>query len=97
MSFSEQEIQAVWEKGFRAGSYDPNYVRQDACAALMERVRHGDRHSRYGWEIDHIDPKGGDNIENLQPLQWENNVDKSDGQLKCAVRAIGNTNYATDT
>jgi 5-methylcytosine-specific restriction endonuclease McrA len=37
--------------------------------------------STYGWEIDHIKPvakRGGDEITNLQPLQWENNRRKGD-------------------
>ena len=35
----------------------------------------------YGWEIDHINPVasgGGDEIGNLQPLNWKNNSAKGD-------------------
>jgi len=42
---------------------------------------HGNTEAKYGWEIDHIKPlaMGGlDNIDNLQPLQWENNRKKGD-------------------
>ena len=34
-----------------------------------------------GWEIDHINPisnGGGDEIGNLQPIYWENNMAKGD-------------------
>jgi len=41
-----------------------------------------------GWEVDHIKPVsrgGGDELENLQPLQWENNRFKDDNwpQWQC--------------
>ncbi len=55
----------------------------------MERARHGDTNSVYGWEIDHIKPveKGStDDLSNLQPLQWENNRAKGDGPLNCVRR-----------
>ena len=50
---------------------------------------YGDCESPYGWEIDHINPNGGDGIGNLQPLQWQNNRAKGDGPLVCAVTAEG--------
>ena len=47
----------------------------------MNFPEHGNRDSEYGWEIDHIEPValgGGDELTNLQPLNWQNNVKKGD-------------------
>ncbi len=47
----------------------------------MQYSEHGNRNSNYGWEIDHINPVangGGDEINNLQPLYWDNNAKKGD-------------------
>ena len=52
----------------------------DVCGKLMLWDEYGNRHSEYGWEIDHILPreKGGrTTIENLQPLNWKSNEEKS--------------------
>ncbi len=35
---------------------------------------------------------GPDTLSNLRPLQWQNNVDKSDGRLRCNVTASGKDN-----
>ncbi len=85
MGFDEDTIQKVWEKGAADFRYSAAAYRKDACGAWMQRNEHGNRQSKMGWEIDHIDPNGRDSLSNLRPLQWENNNAKSDGRLKCVV------------
>jgi len=68
---------------------DPKIYRRDACGAWMKFNDHGDREAKYGWEIDHIHPEslgGTDELNNLQPLHWKNNVKKGDSPiLKCEI------------
>ncbi|TGK42469.1 HNH endonuclease signature motif containing protein [Leptospira andrefontaineae] len=92
MSWTDDVIQKVWEKGKEASPNDPKDWRKDECTAWMKRNEYGNRNSKYGWEIDHINPKGSDELSNLRPLQWENNNDKSDGRLKCNIVSNGNQN-----
>ena len=83
MSFNDEDVNKIWSKGKEIPGKDPNFVRQDACGTSMKKDDYGNRDSQQGWEIDHKDPQSGDDLSNLQPLQWENNLDKSDGKLKC--------------
>jgi len=91
-NWSDDTIQKVWEKSKTVSNNDPAEWRKDECGAWMARNQYGNRNSRYGWEIDHISPGGSDAVSNLRPLQWENNLDKSDGRLKCNVTADGINN-----
>ena len=77
-SFSETQIQQVWDKGKKVDGYDEDRYRKDACDAWMMREKHGEE-SLYGWQIDHVYPEseGGDEeLVNLRPMQWENNQSK---------------------
>jgi hypothetical protein len=76
MSFSDEKVQKVWEKGSVVSNNSPDEWRKDECGAWMNRKLYGNRESEYGWEVDHINPNGGDNLDNLRPLQWKNNLDK---------------------
>jgi hypothetical protein len=89
LSFSDEKVQQVWEKGHVVSNNDPNVWRKDDCTAWMNRSLYGNRESEYGWEIDHINPNGGDELSNLRPLQWKNNLDKGDGPLQCNVKSNG--------
>jgi hypothetical protein len=95
MSFSDEVVQLVWNKGTTVPNYDPNVWRKDACGAWIKRSAHTGKRVNpidYEWEIDHIDPNGGDAISNLRPLQWKNNLDKGQGRLTCTITSDGNRN-----
>lgn len=82
----EQTKLAVWNKGREivgkdGKHWDKDVWRWDIRGAVMKYSEHGNTESKFGWEIDHIKPsaKGGsDDLDNLQPLCWENNREKSD-------------------
>lgn len=95
MNWTDKDINAVWQKGTPVAGNDPNQWRHDPCKAWMSRQAYGNRDSQYGWEIDHINPNGGDGLANLQPLHWANNAAKSDGRLVCAVTSSGVSNINT--
>jgi hypothetical protein len=94
MSWSHEQKSAAWNKAKTVAGNDPNKWRKDACGAWIGWSFHGDRDSEYGWEVDHINPNGGDENHNLRALQWQNNVEKSDGRLACAVTAKDARNVA---
>lgn len=88
--FSAVIIDSVWDKGFIVERYDPHQLRQDACGSWMKKLDYGNVGSQWGWEVDHIYPAslgGSDSLDNLQPLQWENNRSKGDNfpNWQCAV------------
>lgn len=93
MSFGKIVIDAVWNKAVAVTGVDPRIKRKDKCGAWIARSAYGDHDSDFGWDIDHIHPVakgGGDQLLNLQPLHWKNNVSKGDGPDRpssyCVVR-----------
>ena len=78
--FSLETRRQVWNKAKQVEGYDPSKTRKDNCGAWIHWEKYGDTTDNgNGWEIDHIKPvaaNGGDDIGNLQPLQWQNNRKK---------------------
>lgn len=72
--WSESVKKAVWKKGKINPDYSPDVLRWDTHGNIMMWSEYGRMDSKFGWEIDLINPvidDGAENIENLQPLnQW---------------------------
>lgn len=88
MEVTEELKKQVWNQAREAEGYDRQKVRLDSCNAYMIYDDYG-KQSLYGWEIDHICPVSMleelgyskdmiDNVQNLRPMNWRNNLSKSD-------------------
>jgi hypothetical protein len=87
--FDRETVEKVWVKAQTDLWF--TFFKKDACGASIEKDEFG-KQTMYGWEIDHIVPvsQGGtDQIENLQPLHWENNVQKGEDCAKCWCKVRG--------
>ncbi len=72
--FRAEIIEAVWNKAAASREHPP--LRVDAYGALIWREGYGNLNSKFGWEIghkQHLANGAADDLENLLPLQWENN------------------------
>ena len=72
-------VQQVWEKAQQVDNINPNYLRKDIAGAWIGREAYNTE-TPYGWRIDHIEPiemGGKDELDNLQPLHWQNDESKS--------------------
>lgn len=90
MVITEDLKLSVWNKWKVIPNNKPNEWRQDECWAWIWFQFYWNRNNQYGWEIDHITPQSNwwnDNLSNLRPLQWENNISKSDWRLVCKITA----------
>lgn len=76
MVYSREIIDAVWAKAEVVPGCDPREFRKDSCGAWIRRTYFGcGGKCSMGWSIDVIKPELGEepvNLDNLQPLQWEN-------------------------
>lgn len=77
---SKKLIEKVWEKAKEMKGKEPDVWRKDTYGNKIRFASYGTE-GEFGWEMDHKIPKekgGSDNLRNLQPLQWEENREKSD-------------------
>lgn len=94
-NFTQEKINAAWEKAKTVAGHDANVYRQDSAGAWMQKDKYG-KEENFGWEVDHMFPEslgGNENNINLQAMQWENNRTKSDNfpNYKTSVTSNGNS------
>lgn len=105
MTVTEELKKQIWEKGRIVEGYDSDMYRKDACGAWIIWDKYGVQDNLYGWEIDHVYPKSKLeklgfteeqiwNIENLRPLQHQNNASKDDDypSYVAVITSDGNKN-----
>lgn len=79
-SWTQAQINAVWNKALIVVGRDKNVTRKDSCGAFISYSEYG-KLTDNGWEIDHRYPKslgGSDELSNLYPLHLKNNRGKGD-------------------
>lgn len=109
MEITEEIKRIVWDKGTKVQNFDPSKYRKDACGAWIAWDRYDDKHSPYGWQIDHIYPESKlqlkrlsresiDDIRNLRPMHWRNNASKGADYptYHSVVKAVDNHNENID-
>lgn len=92
-------IDKVWEQAVAVEGFNDSMIRKDCCGAWIVKAEYGNTDSEYGWYIDHVYPKvrgGDDNILNLRPVHWKNNIAKGSSfpVYYSAVTADGDKNVA---
>jgi len=98
LSYSVETIEAVWSKAVRAASSSRVQNAEwgkDIYGAWIRRGDYGRHGLSYAWKIEPIKSAaegGGDELVNLQALQWENNASEGGGELGCVIRSNGFTN-----
>ncbi len=93
--YTEEELDAIWQKGRVIEGMDPSVYRLDAADALMKKGLYGNE-GNLGWEVDHIYPKEKlkakhvpedrwNDMINLRPMNAKNNVAKGEDYPKYSV------------
>ena len=96
LGFMDELIEQVWSRATSVEGRNPDIWRKDFAGAWMRRDQYGVS-CKYGWVVDHIQPKssgGDDSLDNLQALHWRNNVSKGSDYpvLETRVTSDGNDN-----
>lgn len=99
MTYSNEDIERIWQTARKVEGMDARMVRKDPCGAWIVRDKFGMSDNEYGWEIDHIYPcalGGDDNLVNLRAMHCANNKSKGDNYPSyiVAVTSDGKNNIA---
>ena len=81
--FDAAIIEAVWNKAVPSKQHPP--LRMDVRGTLIWKEGYSNTNSRFGWVIARRRPLsqgGGDDLDNLEPVQWENNRLNGNGHTR---------------
>ena len=87
MTFDEETIQAVWEKGRATLERDATLWREDECGAWMNRNEYGNPEAEFGWRIVTVVAGMATTVEHLRPFHSANGFDIANGRPHCRVTA----------
>jgi hypothetical protein len=87
MEYTENQIQAIWEKARGIPDWDTTQWRKDQCGAWIQRQQYNNQHSDFGWLIQNVSPGGSHAQENLQPFHCKNSFDIANGKPHCKATA----------
>ena len=98
MAYTREELELIWSKAkYVNEEYEKKGLRTDICGAWIQRTQYSNGMSDFGWKAVHNIPwtdGGPTEIENLQPLHLQNNANKGDKGLVCAMTSQGSENVA---
>ncbi len=78
--YTHDQLWQVFDKARRIPDFGHEW-RWDRFGAVMLWKEYGNRDSKHGWEVDHINPDGPDTASNWEALNWDSNVKKSDKHI----------------
>lgn len=87
MAFTDEIIQAVWEKGRRMPDWNPAEWCQDQCGAWLHREQYNNTTSEFGWRILNTAPAEGNDLKNLHPFHCNNAFDVAHSKPQCRIMA----------
>lgn len=96
-----ESIEKAWEKARVVDGFDPNFFRQDACGAWIQKEMFSQSGSMFGWGVDLIFPlsMGGSPVDdNIRALNYRNLVSKGNDypSYKAVYTADGLENKETE-
>ncbi|MGD8524876.1 MAG: hypothetical protein PVJ63_01410 [Thioalkalispiraceae bacterium] len=87
MKYSQEIVQAVWEKARGMNDHDASEWRKDECGAWIRRDQYGKEVSEFGWKIEAVTAEESPTVENLRAFQHQNSYLLDTREARCMVTA----------
>lgn len=87
MTFDEDTIQIIWEKGRVMQDHDATQWRKDECGAWIYREHYGVTDTEFGWKIEKVMPDVSERADSFRPFHHRNSYNIANGAPHCHVTA----------